>query len=218
MTLLITARPRGTEWSPIASLPDGKGYWIVTNTGAVQAFGKAGIYRGSVPSGASITAIASSADGNGYWLVASNGAVAAFGDARSHGSWQGKKLTAPVVAIAATPNGKGYWLATAADACCLSATRRFLRLCLPGCPHRSDRGYGGHSERERVLAGFLRRHGLQLRCREEPRQCDERGGNRPLRCPRSCRRRRNGLMRRRRQVAPRPGFGNLLRRSLSRPI
>ena len=124
----------------IASLPDGKGYWIVTNTGAVQAFGKAGIYPGKRPERSfDITAIASSADGNGYWLVASSGAVAAFGDARSHGSWQGKKLTAPVVAIAATPNGKGYWLATADGTRVLFRQRRAFTALSPRLPspHRS---------------------------------------------------------------------------------
>ena len=53
----------------IAALPNGKGYWIVTKNGAVQAFGQAKTYPGKVPSGSDIVGIASSRDGAGYLLV-----------------------------------------------------------------------------------------------------------------------------------------------------
>jgi len=54
-------------------LPGDDGYWIVTSSGGVHAFGRAKIYPGKVPAGSDITAIASSPDGKGYCCRARRG-------------------------------------------------------------------------------------------------------------------------------------------------
>ena len=90
----------------------GNGYWVVTATGRVQAFGKAhffGDLRG-VHLSAPIVASARTPSGNGYWLAGSDGAVYAFGDAHYLGSMQGHRLNDPIVGMAAMPKGEGYVL------------------------------------------------------------------------------------------------------------
>jgi hypothetical protein len=91
--------------------PDGEGYWEVTSTGQVYAYGAATSY-GSITTHLTkpIVGIAPSVDGRGYWLVASDGGVFAFGDAPYEGSTGALHLNAPIVGIAATPDGQGYWL------------------------------------------------------------------------------------------------------------
>jgi hypothetical protein len=88
------------------------GYWVVTRTGDVAAFGSAVAY--GPPQGvhlnAPIVGIAATPDNRGYWLVASDGGVFAFGDATFHGSMGGAHLNSPIVGIAADPTGGGYWL------------------------------------------------------------------------------------------------------------
>ena len=97
----------------MASTPDGKGYWLVTPTGAVTPYGTAASY-GSLPAAGvtvdDIVGMASTPDGKGYWLVGSDGGVFSFGDAAYFGSMGGRPLNLPIVAIAVTPDGKGYWL------------------------------------------------------------------------------------------------------------
>ena len=83
------------------------GYWVVTRSGDVAAFGSAVAY-GSLEGthlNAPIVGIAPTPDYGGYWLVASNGAVFAFGDATFYGSMGGLHLNAPIVGIAAAPTG-----------------------------------------------------------------------------------------------------------------
>jgi hypothetical protein len=105
----------GTLPSPIvglASLPDGKGYWLADAQGGVSAHGAA-VDLGSMAGqtlNAPIAHIVATPDGRGYWLVAADGGTFAFGDAGFYGSMGGKHLNAPVVDIAPTEDGKGYWL------------------------------------------------------------------------------------------------------------
>jgi hypothetical protein len=80
----------------------GTGYWLVTSTGRVYAYGGAGYYGGmsgrylSKP----IVGITSTSNGKGYWLVAADGGVFAFGDARYAGSQGLLGTAAPVVGAA----------------------------------------------------------------------------------------------------------------------
>ena len=82
--------------------PDGKGYWEVTDTGLVLAFGGAGFY-GSMASqtlNKPVVGITATPDGNGYWLVAADGGVFAFGDAGFYGSEGSSRINQPVVTSA----------------------------------------------------------------------------------------------------------------------
>jgi len=105
---------------PIASTPDGAGYWLVGADGGVFPFGDAGWY-GSIPGmvptvhlNAPIVGIVPTPDGAGYWLVGADGGVFPFGDAGWHGSIPGMvptvHLSAPIVGMIASPDGAGYWL------------------------------------------------------------------------------------------------------------
>ena len=113
-TWAAAAVPTGNSsgGAAVAATPDGKGYWVVSSSGAVTPYGTAKAYGSMVgkPLNSPIVAIAATADGDGYWLVASDGGVFAFGDASFHGSMAGKPLNQPVVDVTATPDGAGYWL------------------------------------------------------------------------------------------------------------
>ncbi|MGA3219155.1 MAG: S53 family peptidase, partial [Acidimicrobiales bacterium] len=88
------------------------GYWVVTGTGHVAAFGSAVVYspQAAVHPKAPIVAIAATPDYRGYWLLASDGSVFAFGDATTFGSRQSPHLNSPAAGMAVTPDGQGYWV------------------------------------------------------------------------------------------------------------
>ena len=92
----------------------GNGYWIVSPTGSVRAFGKAQFFGDAQLSGGvfpgGIVASAGTPTGGGYWLAAANGAVLAFGDARYYGGMNQVALNSPIVGMASTPSGRGYIL------------------------------------------------------------------------------------------------------------
>lgn len=97
-----------------AGLPGGQGYWLVTPTGGVTAFGRAQLH-GTLPGlkiGVNdIVGMASTVDGGGYWLVSTQGAIYAFGDAPFFGSLPGDKVkVSNILGIVPTPDGRGYWL------------------------------------------------------------------------------------------------------------
>ena len=75
------------------------GYWLVTSTGQVYAYGGAEYYGGMDGKHLNkpIVGMASTADGKGYWLLASDGGVFAFGDAAYEGSRGSLGTAAPVV-------------------------------------------------------------------------------------------------------------------------
>jgi hypothetical protein len=87
--------------------PDGKGYWVVLQDGAIYAEGDAR-YLGSWPSEARpvskqpAQALVPTVDGRGAWLVFANGTVEALGDAPVLGNLAGIKINAPVYAAAAS--------------------------------------------------------------------------------------------------------------------
>jgi hypothetical protein len=98
----------------IAATPDGKGYFAVSDTGAVYVGGDA-VFHGdltSLPKPVevnNIVAIAPTTDGGGYWLIGSDGGEFAFGDAKYHGSIPGiGKHVDDVIGMVATPGGAGY--------------------------------------------------------------------------------------------------------------
>jgi hypothetical protein len=101
-----------TETQGAALMPNGQGYWEVSPSGAVTAFGQAVNY-GSMADhslNAAIVGMAATSDGGGYWLVASDGGIFAFGDATFQGSAGAIHLNQPIVGMAAAPDGHGYWM------------------------------------------------------------------------------------------------------------
>jgi hypothetical protein len=92
-----------------ASVDSGSGYWLVTSTGQVYAYGGAKYYGGvgGQHLNKPIVSMASTPDGKGYWLFAADGGVFAFGDAPFFGSAGGKGATAPVVDGVSSQGGTG---------------------------------------------------------------------------------------------------------------
>ena len=111
----FTVLPVAVNARPIASTPDGGGYWEAGEDGSVMTFGDAHFY-GSLAGkhlSSPVLGIASTPDGRGYWLVTFAGSVYPFGDAKFYGSQPTAKLDKPIVGLVATPAGKGYWLVAA---------------------------------------------------------------------------------------------------------
>ncbi len=95
-----------------SAVPANAGYWLVSRSGGVSAYGNAHYYgsTGAWHLKQPIVGMAATPSGHGYWLVARNGAIFSFGDAKLHGSAADMHLSEPVVGIARTPSGNGYWL------------------------------------------------------------------------------------------------------------
>lgn len=141
----------------IASTPDGRGYFAVSNTGAVYAAGTA-VFQGdlttlSPPAKVSdIVALAVTTDGGGYWLIGADGGMFAFGDAKFHGSLPGHGVHVKnVVGMVATPSGAGYLIVGADGGVFAFGSARFFGS-LPGIkvhvkdiravlPSSADTGY-----------------------------------------------------------------------------
>jgi hypothetical protein len=99
--------------------PASRGYWLVSPSGLVAAYGGAkslGSVAG-LASGNRAVAIAATPGAGGYWVVTSQGAVYAFGDARYQGGLVGlfrpARPGAPIVGISAAVGGEGYRLVDA---------------------------------------------------------------------------------------------------------
>jgi hypothetical protein len=105
---------RGTPVAMAASTHSGcAGYWVVSSSGDVAAFGSALNYGSShAKVGAPVVAMAATPDYDGYWLLTSKGGVTAFGDATFYGGPSHLDLGSPAVGIASTPDGQGYWVVT----------------------------------------------------------------------------------------------------------
>jgi hypothetical protein len=83
----------------MAPTGDGRGYWLVTRSGAVFPYGDA-VFEGSlryVILSAPVVGIAPTGDARGYWLVGADGGVFAFGDAPYLGGATGPP--APIAGI-----------------------------------------------------------------------------------------------------------------------
>ena len=99
----------------MAATPSGNGYWLVSATGTVYAFGAAQGNLGTAKGTPSpVSAIAGTATGGGYWITTQNGAVYAFGNAKklTPGTLPAIKVTPahPVIGIVPTANTTAYWL------------------------------------------------------------------------------------------------------------
>ena len=89
------------------SVNPGPGYWLVTSTGRVYAYGGATNYGGMTGQrlNKAIVGIASTPDGQGYWLFGADGGVFSFGDAAFYGSQGATGTSSPVVAGASVRRG-----------------------------------------------------------------------------------------------------------------
>jgi hypothetical protein len=98
-------------------IPDstGNGYWLVTTSGNVYAFGDAVNLGAPGPQPWLITSAVATPDGRGYWILDSDGAVFAYGDALNWGSPPATTFSSsnPANVIFATSDGGGYWVADA---------------------------------------------------------------------------------------------------------
>ena len=95
------------------------GYWMVSSTGSVYAFGGASVHGSVTNPSSPVVGMAATPNGGGYWIVTSNGTVYAFGNAVNHGDVMtygitgltgSHPLNAPITGIAVDPAGTGYWL------------------------------------------------------------------------------------------------------------
>ena len=103
------ARHAQTPIVGMASTADGRGYWMVSSSGRVYAFGDATKVRGASPV-RSVAGIVASPRG-GFWLYSTNGNVYRGGGAGWFGSVAGQRVKKPsIVGMAATFDGRGYWL------------------------------------------------------------------------------------------------------------
>ena len=113
---LSSVLPAG--WSMVGgtATPDHKGWYAVSNTGAVYNGGSAQ-YKGGMNNGTNGQVIKYNGrivgiyptSNSGYYILASDGGVFSFGDAVFHNSMGGQKLNAPIVNMAVTSDGGGYW-------------------------------------------------------------------------------------------------------------
>jgi hypothetical protein len=103
-----------------AVMPDasGAGYWLVTTSGHVQAFGNAKYYGQPGPKSVVISAAVRTTDGRGYWILYRNGVVFRYGDAPNYGSLPAGAAVGYDIATSIFPTAKdlGYWICTAAGA------------------------------------------------------------------------------------------------------
>jgi len=119
--------------------PSFDGYWIMSETGEVQAFGTSVFYGDLAELALNQPPVdmVATASGLGYWIVAADGGVFAFGDAGFYGSLGGLNLVRPIVAIASTSTGNGYWL-FAADGGVFAFGDAGFHGSLPQLVHRDD--------------------------------------------------------------------------------
>ena len=106
----------GCSGAAVAVVPyNSGGYWLVTATGHVYAFGDA--FNWGQPGPQSVPVTAAAADGDGYWILFSNGTVDAYGTASALGGpADSVGVLDPASAIFGTVDGGGYWVASAEGA------------------------------------------------------------------------------------------------------
>ena len=95
-------------------MPDatGNGYWVVTGSGNVYAFGDAPELNQPGPRSSPVTSAVRTPDGKGYWILYADGVASASGSAVNYGSLSGLGGANPATAVFATSDGAGYWVAT----------------------------------------------------------------------------------------------------------
>ncbi|HEY6474774.1 MAG TPA: hypothetical protein VIY26_17895, partial [Acidimicrobiales bacterium] len=107
----------GCNGAAVAVVPDatGGGYWVVTTTGSVYAFGDAHNYGAPGAQSSPMSSAVATPDGGGYWILEANGQVFSYGDAPGLGSPPPGSAGGldPAASIFSTSDGGGYWVVTA---------------------------------------------------------------------------------------------------------
>ena len=124
--------------------------------GPVQTSCVSTLPSGTVVGGAALD------DGTGYYEVDAAGDVAAFGAATCYGALTGVKLNQPIVGMAVDRATGGYWL-VASDGGVFAFNAPYPRLDRGIAPEQAGGRHDRHAERDRLLAGRLRRRGVLLR-------------------------------------------------------
>ena len=154
----------------MATTPSGQGYWVLSSSGGVYAFGSAKHYGSLSRSGVGSAGvkIRSTPSGKGYWILAANGRIYPFGDAAE--------------ALGAVVGLRGRLLADAVGRGLLGAADgrpgRGLRRRRPLRRHpqpqdevdEAGRRHRRHAERSGLRDRGPRRRGVQLRQLTVPRQ------------------------------------------------
>jgi hypothetical protein len=103
----VTQKP--TPPPPPPPAPDPGGYWMLSSTGEVYAFGPAPNLGGQTVSGG--VDIESSPSGSGYYILSERGEVFSKGDAPYHGN--GALIPGErAVSLSVTSTAHGYWIFT----------------------------------------------------------------------------------------------------------
>jgi hypothetical protein len=88
------------------------GYWLLTSTGQVFAYGNArNAGDGAAGHTGDMIALGATRDGQGYYLLSASGQVYAYGDATYHGG-SPTGFGGEFTDLEVTPSGNGYWLLT----------------------------------------------------------------------------------------------------------
>ena len=101
------------RWIGIAATPNGGGYWVASNKGAMSSPSADAKSHGDMAGSRlnqPVVGMAATPDGGGYWLDAADGGIFTFGNASFWGSTGSLHLNEPVVGMAPTHDGGGYWL------------------------------------------------------------------------------------------------------------
>ncbi len=108
MTPLPTSTGSFVDLTPPPT-PTGDGYWLLSSSGQVVAFGGAADLGGfDTAYGEYFIDLASTPDGTGLWGLTGSGRVYTVGAADHHGHLAPDQCCA--IAISATPSGEGYWI------------------------------------------------------------------------------------------------------------
>jgi hypothetical protein len=109
----------GCAGSAVSVIPDasGDGYWLVTSTGNVYAFGDAAYLGAPGLESTPITSAVATPDRGGDWIMDGSGQVFSYGDATRPGALApgSTEPLDPAMAIFAD-SSQGYWISTAQGA------------------------------------------------------------------------------------------------------
>ncbi|MCA1844741.1 MAG: FG-GAP-like repeat-containing protein [Actinobacteria bacterium] len=110
-TVLTQTPPPTTGPTPTPLGPRGSGYWMLSRSGTVYAFGGAASYGNAPVGNAAAVDMERTTSGNGYWVLDDRGDVFPRGDARDFGGaalHSGERA----VSLSATRDSGGYWVFT----------------------------------------------------------------------------------------------------------